>query len=434
MINDAKLQDLIKWHPHPGQQEILNSDNRDVVICAGRRFGKSAVCGYVAVKTFLQGLTDIKAGKTDSVKIWIVAPTYELSKKVFEYVVKFLLAYDKTYGQFVSDRPNPQVKMSESVWIQCKSAETPNSLLGEELNLLIIDECSRIKRDVYETYLYPTTLSRKAKRFFISTPFGKNWFYEEWMRAKPDGAFQFSSLDGVSISQEEWELAKKRYPSDVFEQEFQAVFREKAAAVFRGVRDCIGDCLSDPLPGHNYLMGLDLAKFRDFTVLTTIDRATHKVVHFDRFHRLPYTLQKKRIIEAQRKYSSRVIIDRMNVGAALSDELKADGLPILDITATRPSKDELKPTKERLIEKLSVFIEDRNITLPPIDILIDELESFGYQITDAGNWKYSAPEGLHDDCVMSLAMAVWLLKGKVRTEIITAKKSIPSINKIFQYK
>jgi len=61
MISDKKLQTAIGFVPHKGQVDILKSKSRDITICAGRRFGKSAVCAYVALKTFLNGIDDIKS-------------------------------------------------------------------------------------------------------------------------------------------------------------------------------------------------------------------------------------------------------------------------------------------------------------------------------------------------------------------------------------
>lgn len=428
---EQSLQEKIGFKPHWGQIKVLKSDASEIVICAGRRFGKSILCAFVALKTLLEG--DLK-GKP--VKIWIVSPTYDLSQKVFEYLVKWFIKVAPSQSKGVSYRPFPQIKTARGGLVQCKSAENPAGLLGEELDLLIVDECSRIKRDIYETYLFPTTISRKGRTFFISTPFGKNWFYEEWVRAKPKGAFQFTSKDNPHLPKEQWKHAKKRLPADIFEQEFQAVFTEGMSSVFRNIRECIGDCLKDPEPGHRYIMGLDLAKFRDFTVITVVDRGTHEVVYWDRFQKIPYTLQKQRIIEAAQKYRAHIVIDSLNVGASLGDDLRAEGLIVDDFKSVGTiSKDwKKKGSKERLIEKISFFLEENNITIPPKDVLIDELEAFGYQMTDAGNIRYGAPQGLHDDCVDSLGLAIWILHGKTKKQKIQAKKSIPIKRKTFQYR
>src|SRR3990167_7003855 len=147
MVSDKKLQEKLKWFPHEGQKPVIACTEREIIIVAGRRWGKSAVSGYLVVKTFLEKLIQIRKGEIDSVKIWIVAPTYELANKVFEYVLKFLLAYDKRFGQFVQNRPTPAIQLSERIWIQCKSATEPMSLLGEELDMQVVDEAALIRSE-----------------------------------------------------------------------------------------------------------------------------------------------------------------------------------------------------------------------------------------------------------------------------------------------
>jgi len=72
-----------------------------------------------------------------------------------------------------------------------------------------------------------------------------------------------------------------------------------------------------------------------------------------------------------------------------------------------------RQSKAQLVKKLAILIEQRLITIPQNEVLIDELESFGYNITEARNITYSAPEGGHDDAVYSLALAVWGLTGRL---------------------
>jgi len=446
MISDIILQEKIGWKPHEGQVEVINCSNREIIIDAGRRWGKSAVCGYLVTRTFLQGLLDIRAGKKDSLKIWIVAPTYDLSRKVFEYVVRFLRAYDKRFDEFVTDRPNPMVKVSESVWVQCKSADQPQGLLGEELDLLILDEAANISKTIWYDYLMPTTASktRQGKTIFISTPRGKNWFYDLFMSNKEKGgAFHFTSLDGVEIDQTEWDRLKIISPKDWFEQNYEATFQEKASSVFRGVREIVfpadlGDVpyvIEEPRVGGNYIMGLDLAQIRDFTVLTILDSLTHKVVYWDRFHKIKYPLQMQRIDVAARKYGAKIVIELNNIGLAIADELKSRGLRVEDFkTGGTISKDLAKKgTKERMIEKLSVDIENHNVHIPPIEQLIDELEAYTHQLTPSGNITYGAPEGGYDDCVISLGLANWGIKGIQKQFNEEVAKVMSHQRKSFQY-
>lgn len=402
MISDDKLQEIIKWSPHSGQQEILNSylKSRDITICAGRRWGKSAICAYLALKTLLE----------PNKHIWIVAPTYDLSQKVFDYVIQWFSKATPSQSGNIQMRPYPRIRTAHGSWLECKSAENPTSLLGEELDLTIVDEAARVSRRVYDTYIYPTSASRQGKTIFISTPFGQNWFYEtyQWCKKHPEiaSSFSFRSIDNPTFPQEEWNRAKQKLPSQVFEQEYEASFLPDAAAVFRGIDEIIKDnCLQDVITGHRYVMGVDLGKHEDFTVLTVIDKYNHNVVYWDRFNKIDYPFQQQRIKAVADRYNNaRITVDSTVVGEPIKEDLERLGLFIDDFKFTNRSKKEL-------VEKLSIYIEQKNIWIPNEEILIDELKSFGYQLTDSGNVVYKAPQGLHDDATFSLALAVWGLQG-----------------------
>ena len=62
-------------------------------------------------------------------------------------------------------------------------------------------------------------------------------------------------------------------------------------------------------------------------------------------------------------------------------------------------------SKQQLMERLAVGIQQQQITFPEGQLL-NELLSFEYVYTRTGA-QYSAPSGLHDDGVCSLALAVY---------------------------
>jgi hypothetical protein len=410
MISDKKLQALIGWDPHEGQKKVIDCKSRDIAICAGRRWGKSQVCAYIALKTFLQGIADIKAGRRKEMKIWVVAPTYELANKVFDYIVSWYIKVPGSEQAAVSTRTPAQIRLAVNVWIQCKSADAPEGMLGEGLDLVIMDEAAMTSRNVYERYVYPTLTSKKGKTIFISTPFGQNWFYHKCTELKGEGAyFHFQTKNSPYFSEEEWDRAKKMMPQQVFEQEYEASFLPDAAAVFRRVDEIIKDnSLADVAREHRYVMGVDLAKHEDFTAITVIDKYNNNVVYFDRFREIDYPFQKARIKATAERYNgARIYIDSTGVGEPIFEDLRREKLFIDDFKFSNKSKKEL-------VEKLSIFIEQKKVFIPNNETLIDEIKSFGYKLTDSGNVIYSAPEGLHDDCVFSLALAVWGLTGTAK--------------------
>ena len=287
-LNDKRLQDKIKWHPFDKQQEIISAfdNHRDLRLAAGRRFGKSMLSAYFAIREFL---------KTDK-HVWVVSPSYDLSEKVLGYITRWIGIGFPLTSRGISLRPVPKIDNPlKKSWIQCKSAENPTGLLGEELDLVVIDEAARLKPEIWQQYIYPCLSSRKGKSIMISTPFGKNFFYREYLRAKEakDGcSFHFESRDNPLFSEDEWERARNMLPEMVFKQEYRALFLEDAASVFRSPRSCQSGLYTPFIPSHLYLMGVDLGRYHDFTVLTVIDRMTNGVVAFERFNQIDWEFQK----------------------------------------------------------------------------------------------------------------------------------------------
>jgi len=399
-LNDQLLQEKIQWKPFPAQQKVLDAylQKRHIRLAAGTRFGKSELCAYLALRELLK----------DNKHIWIVAPTYDLADKVFSKLVRLIGKGFPQLASCVTKRPLPMVKAPWGSWVQCKSVENPTGLLGEELDLLIFDEAAKSSRRIWDEYLEDRLSSRRGKSVFISTPWGQNWFYQEWLKAKtrPDSAsFRFETRDNPYFPPEEWERLKEIKREDIFNQNFRAMFLSGAANFFRNIDDCIAGDFAPYESGHYYTMGIDWAKLRDFTVAVIIDRSRHHVVCLDRFKGVNYNLQMKRITELARDYGRpQIWMDTTGLGEVLSDVLKTGGrgLNIRDYKFTNKSK-------EALLEKLSIWIEKKRLTFPNHEILVDELKTFGIEYSQGGRLKLSAPEGMHDDCVIALALAVWPL-------------------------
>ena len=109
--------------------------------------------------------------------VWVVAPTYDGSNKVFREVWKELLL---NLG-WTPKRASEKDQYLEFDWgsiLEGKSADKPVSLVGESCNLLIMDECAKVQKKVWDMYLRPTLSDKKGRALFISTPEGFNWIYE----------------------------------------------------------------------------------------------------------------------------------------------------------------------------------------------------------------------------------------------------------------
>jgi hypothetical protein len=410
-MNQKLLQTKINFKPHKGQEEVLKCTNNEIIICAGRGWGKSAICGYIIVEFFLNQLYLIRERKADHCKIWVVAGSYELTGKVFEYVVKFLLAYDKQFSKYISGgqggRPY-QLKISESIWIQCKSSSEANSLLGERVDLEIVDEAELVPENIYYQNIKPSISSQGGRVYYIGTPRGRGWFKEKFFILKEKGAsFNFPSTAGMHYTEETITELRKTTPDMLFRQEYLAEFIDDAGTVFRNIGGILEDNSTDAIPGHHYIMGVDLAESEDWTVISVFDCDTKKEVHLDRFQKRDYPLQKKQIIAKACRYNNaRVIMDVTGVGRPIYEDIMNEGVFVEDFTFTGKSKEEL-------IGRLIVAVEEKQIRLLPVKEATDEMEAFEFKFRDEKtglplkNIKYGAPQGYHDDVVCSRALAVW---------------------------
>ena len=91
-------------------------------------------------------------------------------------------------------------------------------------------------------------------------------------------------------------------------------------------------------------------------------------------------------------------IEANSIGQSVIDHLQNRRMNIIPFTTTNA-------TKQVIITNLQSGFEHGDIGIYNDPVLIGELLSYESKRTPSGSFSYSAPEGLHDDCVMSLALA-----------------------------
>ncbi len=394
-ISDTKLQKQIEFEPLDWQKEVLSCENREILICCGRRTGKSYLVSYLGLKKILE----------PNQVVWIVAPNYEMTGIVFDAIIRWLVKIVGDDGYKIINKPVKRLELSNGSILECKSVEASTGMLGRSTDLIIMDEASRINDEIWTQYLQPTTQDRNGKAIFISTPTGLNWFYDKYLELKKQNAsFNYpSKINTYVFNDEKWEALKTKLPQRIFEQEYEASFISDAGVVFRGIEDIVEDYkFQEPEEGKGYIMGVDLAKHEDYTVLMVMDRVTLRVVFIDRFKDIDWNLQKERIITLSRKYNNaKVVIDGTGVGDPVTQELKRH-------IFVEDYRIYTNKAKEQLIDKLVIYIEQKMITIPNDEILIQELRQYGYKHNkETGITKYNAPRRKHDDMVIALALCVW---------------------------
>jgi hypothetical protein len=336
-----------------------------------------------------------------------VAPTYGVAERGVEAFRTIAPDFVRVVGRM------PTRVEFEGAAGRCRvfmlSADNPDSIRGFGFRGIVVDEAAAVPVDVWNYVLRPTLAQTLGWGVFISTPAGRNWFYDMFTRGverqEEFRSFTFPSNVSPYFPAKEWDEAKATLPEDVFRQEYMAEFLKDSAGVFRGVDAClVADADADAglqTRPHNVIVGCDIAKHTDWTVLIAMDARTGRCLEIERFNQLDWPLQKERIAGFVRRWNALLVMDATGVGDPVYDDLRRV-LPRVEgfkITAQ---------TKRELVQGLMVAVEQRRVMWPVVwQILTAEMRRYEYEIGPTGQVSYAAPSGYHDDCVMALALGVW---------------------------
>lgn len=207
----------------PAQQTIVNDEHRMVVAACGRRFGKTFLCmnrlAYHA--------------RLPNQKVWYIAPTYRMAKQIiWEPLLAKLTSLNWIRQVNASDLSIKLVNGSE---IALRSADNPDSLRGIALNFVVFDETADMDPSVWYEVIRPTLATTRGKSLFLGTPKGHNWFKDLFDQAATNpgvwSSYQYTTLDGQQVPEEEVESARRDMDSRTFEQEFMAKFNNYSGII-----------------------------------------------------------------------------------------------------------------------------------------------------------------------------------------------------------
>lgn len=373
METEIKLSEL-----HEGQKKIIAEAKRFNVLCCGRRWGKSELATDILCDTAIDGFP-----------LGYFTPTYKLLDGTYRECVSILepIITRKNEHQFIEIAGGGRIDF----W----SLENELAGRSRKYKKVVIDECAFTKNlwKIWTESIRATLTDMKGDAWFMSTPKGKNDFFKLFMRGKGEEAnwmsWQMSTYTNPYIDPTEIDDAKSDLPELAFSQEYMAEFNENVANPFgmQFIQQCTFPLSS--FPARCY--GIDLAKSHDWTVIIGLDASGH-VCHFERFQK-SWGDTTTAILSLP---NVPIKIDSTGVGDPVVEGIQFVKPNVTAFTFSSPSK-------QKLMEGLSVAIQQRKIAFPEGPVK-DELENFEYEYTRTGV-KYAAPTGLHDDCVMALALA-----------------------------
>lgn len=287
------------------------------------------------------------------------------------------------------------------------SLDSLNAPRGRKYARVIIDEAAMVPQleEAWNAVIRPTLADYRGDAWFLSTPKGRNFFWLLWERGidpqQPEwAAWHQSSYSNPYIDPQELEGLRNEIPSRTFEQEIMAAFLEDGGGVFRLTPNTFTAQSQDgPEEGHRYCAGVDWGKHNDFTVITVLDMTARQQVYQERFNQIDYTLQMGRLENVHRAFGLTTIIAEQNaMGDPLIEQAQRLGMPVEPFVTTNA-------TKKAAVEALALALERDDLRLLDDPVTKAELQAYDVERLPSGLLRYGAPVGMHDDCVISLALA-----------------------------
>jgi phage terminase large subunit-like protein len=238
---------LLNW-----QQEVFKDKTRFKVVAAGRRCGKSRLS---AVTLLIEALNCPEGSA-----VMYIAPTLGQARTII-----WDLLHDLGRPVIKSSHVNNlEILLVNGRKILIRGADNPDSLRGVSLIYAVLDECAFIKQDVWEKIIRASLSDKKGRALFISTPSGRNWFYDVYKLGQDNGDEEWKSWhkttqDNETIDPKEIEAAKRTLSSFAFKQEYLSSFDNAGQDIFKEDWFKLD---KEPQYG-SYVIAIDLAGFEE---------------------------------------------------------------------------------------------------------------------------------------------------------------------------
>lgn len=172
--------------PHRAQRDVLRADARFKVWAAGRRTGKTTgglnacLAGHGPVDK--AGMPKFR-GALQGAQIWWVVPELPTSGRARWRELKAATYGAWTYKNEVERR----IEFPGGGSIEVRTASDPDSLRGEGLDGVVLDEAPLMAETAWTEALRPAIADKQGWAMFLSTPKGRaNWFFGIYCQGADD--------------------------------------------------------------------------------------------------------------------------------------------------------------------------------------------------------------------------------------------------------
>lgn len=410
------------FHPYSYQKAVtdklcsLDSKGKGkIVVCkSSRQKGKSFMIANILL------YYAINFNKT---KNYCVTPTLKQAKEIYKTITGAIAESGIVKSSNATDLT---IRLINGSSINFKSAEQgEDSLRGYTCSgILCIDESAFIEDNIFNVIL-PWVDFHRANILLTSTPFIKSGFFYTYYNYGLEHQHNCETVDWCDeifkedilkvMPPERLEMYKQTLPRNTFKTEYLGEWLDDDGTVFVN----FNNCLKDVSIGKNdkLYVGLDWANQgeNDFTVISIFNQNGEQVF-LKYFNDLTPTGQIDVIVQ--------ILNPLLNQIVCIQSELNSIGTPYSDLLKKRSQIYTNKvmgfntsnTSKNAIVLNMQTALEQKQVTL-----LYDEKQrrEFGYFTATYNaktrNVSYSAPQGLHDDCVMATLLAYDAYKNGMST-------------------
>ena len=225
MENLVKVKLEIDYKPRDQIRAFHDRTERFAIIVAHRRFGKTVA----AINDLIRSCFVIDR---PNVRVAYIAPYLSQAKAVaWDYALEFT-------------RDIPEIKVNHSELridflngsrFRLFGADNYNAMRGLYFDAVVLDEMADFPASAWSNVIRPALADRRGSATFISTPKGKNEFWELWHEAQDDPNWFTAMLkasDTSILDQEELDEARRTMGDDRYEQEFECSFEAAIQGAF----------------------------------------------------------------------------------------------------------------------------------------------------------------------------------------------------------
>ena len=204
------------------QKLIAQCPMRFRVAVCGRRFGKT----HLALRELA------KFASKPNQRVIYVAPSYKMAKNILWKKIKRKLVSLNWVKKI--NETELSLELVNGSEIQLKGAENYDSLRGTGNNFIVIDEAADIAPEAWYEVLRPTLSDTGGHCLFLGTPKGMNWMkdiYDNHLTKNNWMSFQFTTLQGGNVPEDEVRQAQQDLDARTFRQEYEATFENYSGII-----------------------------------------------------------------------------------------------------------------------------------------------------------------------------------------------------------